>query len=243
MVSTPITAINNPPAAPTVVTKTGVTISCEKPAAVVTIPQATDYEDKWGPAVRKVKVVVATNMSLAFSTDEDFLQTDKTNIFKMATDCMKTKEKAAYESWLKGEYVVTAWDFSADPPAGVDVSITTPQKWTAKVEALERMFKDQAPITPAQAKAWVLGSKDEDIALWKAVLWVVQAERSACGTEIGKCPYSFIEGVACRKFLGRFGRHAHGFKKAFPNSPELGLYADVKGMVEARLKDLNGDEE
>jgi len=217
-------------------------ISYVKPATELTIPGEKDATTEWSSICEKVKDLIAGNKSLAFSSDNDFISTEKaTSIEDNALNLMNGKQQAAYNSWKNGEYSVNAWDFSADPPAGVNVTNLNPKLWTSKVAALERIYKDETSITPAQAKAWVLGNWDMH-SLWKALVFVVRSERSACGGKEDKCPKTFIEAVACRKFMRRLNNHEWGLKKANPNAPELALFAEVKALLEKRLKDINGNE-
>lgn len=217
-------------------------ISYVKPPTELVIPDEKDSATEWSSICGKVKELLAENKSLAFSSDSSFISTEKaTSIEENAVSLMNGKQQDAYNSWKKGEYTVNAWDFSADPPAGVNVTNLNPKHWTSKVVALQRIYKEEASITPAQAKAWVLGNWDMH-ALWKALVFVVRSERSACGGKEDKCPKTFIEAVACRKLMRRLNNHEWALKKAYPNAPELALYAEVKALLEERLKDINGSE-
>lgn len=217
-------------------------ISYEKPTAELAIPDKKDSASEWAPVCAKVKELFTNNKSLAFSTDNSFISTEKvTTIEENAISLMNGKQQEAYKSWKEGKYTVNPWDFSAGTPAGVNVDNLNPKLWTSKVAALERIYKDASSITPAQAKAWVLGNWDNH-ALWKAMVYVVRSERAACGGKEDKCPKTFIEAVACRKFLRRLNDHEYGLKKANPDAPELALYSEVKGLLEARLKSFNGIE-
>lgn len=215
-------------------------ISYEKPPTELTIPNEKDAATEWVTICEKVKALLLDNKSLAFSSNKDFISTEKaTSIEENALSLMNGKQQDAYKSWKNGEYTVNAWDFSADPPAGVNVTNLNPKLWTSKVVALQRIYKEEASITPAQAKAWVLRNWDMHV-LWKALVFVVRSERSACGGKEDKCPKTFIEAVACRKFMRRLNNHEWGVKKANPNAPELALYAEVKALLEERLKSING---
>lgn len=140
-----------------------------------------------------IRDVLKNGYSIVANTDGVVKRQTEKSIEDHGKMLMKTKEWEAYNMWKSGKVMLESWDWTKKEK----VEATSVKNWSAKIEALCRMYKKKN-LSAEQTKAWVKGNTELH-SLMGGMVKMVRAERAQCGGKNNMDLKVVAEKMACTK--------------------------------------------